>query len=324
MKPVLIDCDPGIDDAVAIMLAIRHPALQVEAITTCSGNVPANHARINALKILELLDAPAIPVAAGPPTPLVRPYPRDPFSHGDDGLGNAGLPQPRRPGRSRFAPQLIVEMADRHAGNLTVITLGPLTNLALALKYDPSLPAKIPHLILLGGAFGQTKYALLHATGDNPVSEWNVYVDPEAARLVFHAGFKITAIGLDVACHAANNLSPSRLAVLHQAQGPESRFLADILEFVRVRGFKSYCGLIDSLAVAAAIEPSLATTIPLRVDVETTSELTRGQTVVDAREHFRWDHLPMVDVAHDFDHSRFHDLLLSTLQYQQRSVERGT
>ena len=213
-------------------------------------------------------------------------------------------------------------MADKHAGKLTLITLGPLTNVALALLRDPALPAKVPRLIMLGGAFGQTEYAALHATGDNPVSEWNVYVDPEAARLVLHAGFTIIAVGLDVACHAANNLPRHRQAALRRTQRPEPNFLADILDFVQSRGFKPYCGLIDALAVAVAIEPSLVTTVPLHVDVETAGELTRGQTVVDARENFRWDHLPLVDVARAFDHDRFHDLLTSTLEGAPSSSSR--
>src|SRR5262249_25645645 len=125
MTVVHIDTDPGIDDAVAIMFALR-AGLDVRGITTVSGNLPAERCAVNARKVLELMGAGPIPVAAGGPTPLVRPYPRDPFSHGDDGLAGTGLPEPRRPLDPRFAPDLIVDLADEHPGELVVLALGPL------------------------------------------------------------------------------------------------------------------------------------------------------------------------------------------------------
>ena len=194
MKKVNIDCDPGIDDALALILAIKSGELQIEAITTVSGNLTADRCYANVLKVLALVNADAITVAQGPLKPLIRDFPSDPFSHGTDGLGDTNLPDPASRSQILFAPDLIVETVNKYPNEITVIATGPLTNIALALMQDPTLPEKIQELIIIGGAFGFNKSAALNATGDNPVSEWNIYVDPEAARLVFHAGMPLTAL----------------------------------------------------------------------------------------------------------------------------------
>ena len=313
---VLIDTDPGIDDAVAIMFALK-AGLDVVGITAVSGNLQADRTSINALKVLELMGAPHIPVAAGQQTPLVRPYPRDPFSHGDDGLAGTGLPEPTAQVDSRFAPDLIVELAEQHAGELVVIAIAPLTNLALALRKDPTVAQRIAHVYLLGGAFGLTEHAYRRATGDNPVSEWNVYVDPEAAQEVFASGLPITALGLEVGTHPDLELSDAHLDQLRAAGTPEAQFLLDVVTFVRGRGFDSYCGLIDSLAVATALDPSIVSTQRHHVAVETAGKLTLGQTVLDVREHFRWEHLPQLDIAVAADHDRMLTMLVSALTSQR-------
>jgi purine nucleosidase/pyrimidine-specific ribonucleoside hydrolase len=312
MTPVLIDTDPGIDDAVAIMFALK-AGLDVKGVTAVSGNLQADRTSINALKVLELMGATHIPVARGSQTPLVRPYPKDPFSHGDDGLAGTGLPEPTTPLDPRSAPELIVELAQRHAGELVVLALGPLTNLALAVRKDPDLVRKIEHVYLIGGAYGLNEYAYRRATGDNPVSEWNVYVDPEAAQEVFDSGLTITALGLEVVTHPAMELREHDLERLRRSTRPEARFLLDVTAFVRRRGFASYCGLIDSLTVAAALDPSIITTQRHHVAVETTGTVTLGQTVIDIREHFRWEHLPQLDIADAADHDRMLTMLVDAL-----------
>jgi purine nucleosidase/pyrimidine-specific ribonucleoside hydrolase len=310
--PVLIDTDPGIDDAVAIMFALK-AGLDVKGLTTVSGNLPADRCCVNARKVLELMGVTGIPVAQGTQTPLVRPYPRDPFSHGDDGLANTGLPEPRLPVDSRFAPDLIVDLANQYAGELVVLALGPLTNIALALMKDPALPAKLAHLYLIGGTYGLADHAYRRATGDNPVSEWNVYVDPEAAQRVFASGIRSTALGLEVGTHPDLNLRDEDLQRLAGSPRAEARFLLDVAAFVRSRNFDSYCGLIDSMAVAAALDPTVVTTQRHRVAVETTGTVTLGQTVIDDREHFRWDHLPELDIAVTADHHRVLTMLVDAL-----------
>jgi inosine-uridine nucleoside N-ribohydrolase len=313
MKRVLIDCDPGIDDALALMLAIKSGQLQIEAITTVSGNLTADRCYINVHKALALIGADPILVAQGSLKPLVRVFPSDPFSHGVDGLGNTNLPEPSDLPTPRYAPDVIVEIVNRYPNDITLIATGPLTNVALALMQDPELPRKVQQLIIIGGAFGFNRSAALNATGGNPVSEWNIYVDPEAAKLVFHAGFALTALGLDVATHQDINLTDSELARLKASPNPEAKFALDIVQFVIGRGFQSYCALIDSTAIAAAINPALVAVKKIHVDIETQGELTRGQTVTDIRDNFRWTHLPAIDAACDADFAAFREFVVSTL-----------
>jgi len=313
MKKVIIDTDPGIDDAVAIMFALRSGQLDVLALTAVSGNLQADAASVNARKILSLMGADAIPVAKGPRTPLTRPYPRDPFSHGDDGLANLGVALSSLPEDPRPAHEVILDLVNRHAGEITILGLGPLTNVALAVQADPELPQKVAELIIIGGSYGLSALGSQRATGDNPASEWNIYVDPEAAKIVFEAGFRLLAIGLDVATDPQLDLSREHRARLATSVERSAWFLRGVCRFVEERGFGSYCGLIDSLAVAAALDRSLFSTLQLKVGIETKGELTLGETVVDRREHFRWDHLPTVEVASAVDSDRFLDLLLRTI-----------
>ena len=313
MRKIIIDTDPGIDDAVAIMFALGSNRLDLKAVTTVSGNLTADRCSVNARKVLELVGATHIPVARGMQTPLVRPYPRDPFSHGDDGLGNLGIPSPSMAEDPRFAADLIVDTVNAHEGDISIIGIGPLTNLALAVIKDPLLPKKVSEVIILGGTYGFDSTGSLRATGDNPVSEWNIYVDPEAAKIVFNAGFELTAIGLDVATHESVELGPQHRAALARSSSKAAWFLRGIVEFVERRDFRSYCALIDSLAIAAAIDRSLVRTEMLRVGIETKGEMTCGETVVDRREHFRWTHLPLIKVVSAIDAGRFLDLLLNAL-----------
>ena len=313
MKKVIIDTDPGIDDAVAIMFALASGKLEVLALTAVSGNLQADVTSQNARKILGLVGNTTIPVARGPQTPLSRPYPRDPFSHGDDGLANLGIRASDLPEDPRPAHQLIVDLVNRHPGEITILGIGPLTNLALALQADPSLPQKVAEVIIIGGSYGLHPAGAERATGDNPASEWNIYVDPEAAKIVFEAGFKLLAIGLDVATQPKIDLSAAHRARLAASGKDSAWFLRGVLGFVEERTFGAYCGLIDSLAVAAALDRSLFTTVQLRVGVETKGEFTLGETVVDRREHFQWTQLPLVEVASNVDSDRFFDLLLDAI-----------
>ncbi|WP_223693860.1 nucleoside hydrolase [Leifsonia poae] len=313
MKNVLIDTDPGMDDALAIALAFKSSALTVRAITAVTGNLPADRTAANALRVLDLLAAPAIPVARGPLMPSGGSYPSDPFSHGSDGLAESNLPTSERILDGRGAAQLIVDTVAEHAGDITICALGPLTNIAEALAIDPELPSKVDRLIIIGGSFGETPYAWSQATGDNPVSEWNIFVDPEAAHLVFNAGFDLLAIGLDVATHPSINFTPGHLDALRASTTPEAALAVRVVEFVNGRGYQSYCSLIDSVAVAAAIDDSLVTTTTLRCDVATEDRLTRGMTVVDRRMHHQWTDLPEITVAADLDYGRFLDLVTREL-----------
>lgn len=313
MKNLLIDTDPGMDDALAIALAHKSSALDIRAITAVTGNLPSDRTSANALKVLDLLGAPAIPVAQGPTLPLSGDYPSDPFSHGSDGLAESHFPDSAHELDARTAAQLIVDVVNEHAGDITVCALGPLTNIAQALEIDPDLPSKVLQLIIIGGSFGETPYAWSQATGDNPVSEWNIFVDPEAARTVFHAGFDLVAVGLDVATHPSINFRPHDLEALRASDRGEAALATRVVDFVNGRGYQSYCSLIDSVAVAAAIDPTLIETVQLRCDVATEGRLTRGMTVVDRRAHHQWTDLPLITVVRDLDFDRFLDLVTGEL-----------
>lgn len=313
MKKILIDCDPGIDDSLALILALKSDQVELTAVTTVSGNLHVDDTSRNALTIMEMMGADSVPVAKGMAKPMVRDIPFDPFSHGKDGLGNTNQPHPTKTLEPKFGPDVIVEQANLYPGELTLVALGPLTNIAMALLKDPELPNKVKELVCIGGAFGFNEYAYKHATGDNPVSEWNVYVDPEAAKMVFQSGLSIRAVGLDVATHPDINFPKEQVDRLRQSSKKEAVYVSQLVDFVEGRGFQSYCVLIDSLAVAAVIDPSIIETTEVRVDVETAGTITRGQTVCDIRNHFRWDHLPIINAASGADFAKFSELITFNL-----------
>jgi inosine-uridine nucleoside N-ribohydrolase len=313
VRPVLIDCDPGMDDAIALLLALGDRRLDVVAVTAATGNLTAERTSVNARKILDLAGAGAIPVAQGPNQPLVQPYPADPFSHGGDGLGETDLPDSPRPLDPRPAPQLIVDMVHAYTGRLTIIATAPLTNLALAFQESPDIADQIERVVLIGGAFGFNESAWQYATGDNPVSEWNFRVDPDAAHIVLRSGVPITALGVDVWGGPQLNLDPRHRERLQRSATPAARFLCSLLDYVERRGYGSYTVLIDALAVAAVLAPSLIETCRVRVDVETKGELTLGQTVVERRLRHGWTDLPEIEAACDVDAGRFHELLIRAI-----------
>jgi inosine-uridine nucleoside N-ribohydrolase len=302
-KRIIIDCDPGIDDAIAILVALGSPALHVEAITAVAGNVPSPVGAANAQRVLALAGRTDVRVACGAEHPLAGPLPVDPFSHGSDGLAETNLPRPDIALDPRSAPELLVELVDAAPRELTIASLGPMTNLATALRLDPKLPSKVAGVVAIAGTFGLNEYGWRNATGDNPTSEWNVYVDPDAARHVLHAGFDLTLIGLDVATHPDNRVSDAAVVALADSGGPGARFVCDAVDFVTARGFGTYCTLIDPLAVAFAARPEAFETDRFAIDIETGGNLTRGQTVIERRTHFRWDELAEVSLVTEVDYS---------------------
>ncbi|MHA6691374.1 nucleoside hydrolase [Devosia sp. A449] len=314
MKNVIIDCDPGTDDAGAIILAFKSGKLDVKAITGVSGNVTSDVASKNARRVLDLIGAPPIPVAKGPANPIMRPHPRDPFSHGEDGLANNWFPESDRPELDITAAELIVETVRKYPGNISILVLGPFTNVATALLAAPDLKDKISEIICTAGSFGFNDYSQFLGTGDNPMSEWNVFVDPEAAQLVFSSGIKVTAIGVDVwgrpeAIHRAKDLDK-----LRASPKPEAQFVLSVAEFVHGRGYEDSTVLIDSLVVAAAIDPTFLRCHHVHVAVETGhSPLTRGMTIIDRRTHHTWTHLPQIYAAYDADYERFLDYHTDTM-----------
>lgn len=278
MKRVIIDTDPGVDDALALMLAFNSPELNVEAVTTVAGNVSLEMTSNNALKILEFLGASDVPVAAGAAKPIRRKAIDSSYFHGKTGLGEAVLPEPKLALDSRTAVQLITDKVDELGDELTLVPIGPLTNISSAFLAKPEIAEQISGLVIMGGAFNLTPYG--HGNM-NAVAEFNIWHDPEAAKIVFDSGVPVTAVGLDVTTNPSNRLSEDVFEEIEELDTRRARLVADLCRDLvrRMRGMS----LHDPIAVAATTDLSLAETERFKVDVETVSDLTRGMTVVDRR-----------------------------------------
>lgn len=277
MQRLLIDTDPGVDDALALLMAYAHPNVHVEALTITAGNVGLQHTLRNALNLVELVGA-ATPVFPGCSDPLVRPAEDAAFVHGLDGFGDVGLPLPQRLAETEHAALAMVRLAHQFAGDITFVMLGPLTNLALALKLDPALPTRVPRLVIMGGA----------VTGRGNVSripsEFNIHFDPEAAAVVFAAwpGFEL----VDWEATLAHGVPFTDVARWMAADTPRARFYDAISrktrDWMRTRRDNTYWHAADGLAMAAVLDPAAVESWETRaVQIELDGALTRGATVVD-------------------------------------------
>lgn len=309
MKKIILDCDPGMDDSMAIVTAAKAPQLELLAVTAVSGNYPVEVTSVNVRKVLEMLGRQDIPAAKGMAHPMVRPAPPDPFTHGSDGQAENFLPEPTMPLAEEHAVDLMIRLVQENPGEITILCTGPMSNLAMALTKEPGLAGQIAGVIAISGMFGLNQYAFQNATGDTPQSEWNVYVDPEAAKIVYESGVPLVALGLDVATHFDVNFSQEDIAAFASSPKPEAKFLSQAIRFAAGRGFEAYTTIIDCMAVGYAIDSSLVRTVRGRVGIETQSPLTLGMTVLDRRHHFVWEHLPEVEIGVEADHGRFLCLL---------------
>jgi inosine-uridine nucleoside N-ribohydrolase len=274
-RRVILDVDPGIDDAMALLLAMQSPELKIEAVTVVSGNVAVDVGAENALKLVELAGRTDIPVAKGAKRPLLRELTTATSVHGDNGLGGVELPAPRKQLDPRHAVDLIIEIVNANPGEITLVPVGPLTNIALALIKEPEIRAKIPEIILMGGS----------VVGGNvtPAAEFNIHSDAEAAKVVFNSGIPITMVGLGATSQTV--LRRPDLAELRNSGSPIAKAIAGMAGFyIRVYESRGRPGafLHDPLAVGMAIDKSLATKMqPMRVDIETKGEFTYGMTVAN-------------------------------------------
>jgi inosine-uridine nucleoside N-ribohydrolase len=302
--PIILDVDPGHDDAVAIMLACGAPGLELLAVTTVAGNAPLEKTTNNALRVLSLIGRPEVPVGAGASAPLVRPLRTAVDIHGESGLEGPEIPDPSSEPDKRGAVELMVDAVRGSSEPVTLVPVGPLTNVALFLREHPELKERVARISLMGGSIG--------LGNTTPAAEFNVYVDPEAAREVFECGLPVTMIGLDVTHRAgAGPAQRERLRSLGQHGG----VVAELLEFFaatyeRVYGFDAP-PLHDPVAVAAVLEPALLETRSMRVDVECESELTRGETVCDF--YGVTGRPPNAEVGVARDREGFFDLLYRSL-----------
>ncbi len=335
---LILDVDTGIDDSLALLYAAASADAELVAVTCVSGNVEAAQVGINTRAILELAGRGDVEVAMGRQVPLLRPLETTPETHGPRGLGHAELPPPRRPLSDRQAVDVILEEARRRPGEITLVTLGPLTNLAMAVTREPDLPRWLAGCTVMGGAFGVPG-------NTTPAAEWNIHCDPEAAQIVFGAwsaaieadpgvtrlvilglnvteGARITAdhvvrLARRAGSHPDDSLALARgedpMQPAHSvASVPIVRYVADALRFYfefheRYDGF--YGAFIhDPLVVAAALDRSLVMATPQFVDVETRGEITAGMTIADPRR--LTGRTPNADVVDHADIATFLDRLI--------------
>jgi inosine-uridine nucleoside N-ribohydrolase len=270
---VIIDTDPGVDDALALLLALRSPELKIEAITPVAGNVPLSLTLPNALRMVEIAGRTDIPVATGAKAPLFRRLVTATYAHGENGLGGAVFPEPKIKPVDMPAAEMIRQIVRKYPHQMTLITIGPMTNVAVALNADSELASLVKALIMMGGS--------LSGGNITPAAEFNVYVDPEAAKIVFQSGIPITMVGLDVT--RKTSLTDEHQRVLQANPGPVSQAAAKIarnaIDHTRAQGFTVGPNMHDSLAIAAFLDPSILKWKEFYVDVETTGELTAGETL---------------------------------------------
>jgi purine nucleosidase len=273
---IIFDTDPGTDDAMALMLALNSPELDVRAVTIVPGNVTARQGLENGLRMVSLAGRCDIPVAAGAQHPLFQKLITAEFWHGKNGLANIELPPSKCQVDARFGPDLIVELVHAFPHEITLVPVGPLTNIALAIEKDPSIVPLVKEVILMGGS--------LKGGNVNASAEANIYNDPEAAEIVFQAGWPLTMVGLDVGDKTL--FSRKQLEQLGGTHGPVNdfiyaiaRFLVDLSEQYGDTGTPMY----DPLAVGVAIDKTLVDAVPMQVHVETRGDFTRGETVANRR-----------------------------------------
>jgi len=319
-RKIILDTDPGADDAMAILLALNSPELEVKALTVVAGNVVVEQGLENALKLVSLAGRCDLRVARGAQHPLVQKLTTAEFFHGRNGLGDVELPAPACHADRRFAPDLIIELVHEYPHEITLVPVGPLTNIALAVSKDPSIVPLVKEVVLMGGAI----------SGGNATAaaEANIYNDPEAARVVFEAGWPLTMVGLNVT--EKTLFARADLKQLGKTHGQQNDFALRVLKFMVDLAAKlggDGTPMHDPLAVGSVIDRSLITTQDMRVDVETRGEYTRGETV--ASRHNSTDRKvlrdnryvidgieevqPNVHVAVDSDARRFIELFISRI-----------
>ncbi|MCJ7661740.1 MAG: nucleoside hydrolase [Anaerolineales bacterium] len=299
----LIDTDTASDDAVALVMAMRYPDVQIEAITVVAGNVPVDQGVQNALYTVELCGQ-AIPVHRGMPAPLIRPLETAQYVHGEDGMGDIGLPLTGRTAASNEAIAVLLETIHQFPHDLTLVTLGPLTNIAVALRLDPSIAQLVSECVIMGGT-GQGHGNI------TPVGEYNFLADPEAAKIVFESGMPIKMVGWDISrTYAVFN--PDDTAALKAIDTPLAHFCIDTQKAVqqfaltttKLPGFD----LPDPIAMAIALDPQTAIrTERLFVAIETESSLCRGQSVVDHLHVLGRE--PNAEVVREASRQRFLNML---------------
>jgi purine nucleosidase len=296
---IILDCDPGIDDALAIAFAAGHPGIELTGLTTVAGNVELAKTTANALAVASFVGAPDVPVTAGCAAPLLRPALHAGHVHGESGLGGAVLPPPSRKAEDGHAIDFILERVAAAPGEITLVATGPLTNIGLALRREPRLAQWVRDFVIMGGSAGRGNV--------NPAAEFNIWADPEAASMVFEAGWTVRMIGLDVTLRARANAGVQGRMRGFGALGSEL-LLPALAQYADSRAAPGEPPVHDVCAVVSVAEPSVFTYTPASVQVETAGRLTSGMTVTD----FSSSVIPNALVATDIDVDRFWGMVLDT------------
>lgn len=304
-RRVVLDCDPGHDDAMAILLAAAHPAIALQAVTTVAGNQSLDKVTLNARRVCSVAGIRDMPIAAGCDRPLVREPVEAESIHGATGLDGPDWGAPTVPVDARNGVDLIVELAMSGEPPLTIVAVGPLTNVATALRREPRITDRIERIVLMGGAIGLGNWT--------PAAEFNIYADPEAADIVFTSGLPLTMVPLEVTHQAL--ATPEVLSRIDALATPVARMAAALLRYFaetyeRVFGFAAPA-VHDPCAVAALIDPGIVTTRPMNVAVDTRSELSYGRTVCDV--YGTTGRPPNAEVGTGLDADRFWELMIAAL-----------
>ena len=310
MRKAILDMDPGIDDALALLLALRSPEIQVLGITTVAGNAPVEMTSANARRVLEYLGVSDIPVAMGAAKPLKHTLVNALDYHGPDGLGQCSLPPPGLPLHPAKAWDFLAQLISQAPGEITLVATGPLTNVALAFQYHPELPKLLAGLVLMGGAYSLTPYGKGNQT---PFAEFNIWQDPEAARIVFSSEVDIVAIGLDISMNPATCLNSQHLEQIKASHTPVAWLAAKLVEYAIKRHGR--CELHDPLALATLLDASLFDFISAPVEVISGNGWDRGITRILPSESCQLsaNSSQLKHVAAGVDGPRFLKLFLSRI-----------
>jgi purine nucleosidase len=277
-RKIILDCDPGHDDAIALLLAHGSPEVELVAVTTVVGNQTLAKVTRNALAVAELAGITGIPIAAGADRPLVRQVQVASTIHGESGMDGPVLPEPTLPLDPRHAVDVIIDVVMSHEpGAITLVPTGGLTNIALAARKEPRIVDRVREVVLMGGG--------LHVGNWSSVAEFNVVIDPEAAHIVFNESWPVVMVGLDLTHQAI--ATPEVVDRIRALGSPQSRFVVELLEFFGAtyeaeQGFP-HPPVHDPCAVAYVIDPSVVQTVTVPIDIELTGSLTLGMTVADFR-----------------------------------------
>jgi purine nucleosidase len=311
MTRIILDVDTGIDDAMAILTALGRPGLTLDAVTCVYGNIDVGTATRNTLALLELAGRGDIPVASGASRALTRPYTkRGSRIHGSNGLGEMDVPAPRVEAVATWAPDLIIERVRAAPGEITLVPVGPMTNVAHALMKAPDIASSLAGIVLMGGTIWHPGVPGI----PSPVADANFFNDPEAARIVLQSGARVTMVGMDVTMRT--RLTSAMMDDVAARGGPAARLAMGAARFY-LRAYQAqypdidFCALHDPLAVLVAEDASVVTLEPMQIDVECVGEITRGQVVPDRRR--TGTTVPNAEVALEVDSARAEALIVEAM-----------